>query len=772
MARGFVVQPGYRVRDGHCVVQLYGRLENGRAFLVEDDRVRPYAFVGAGGARVLAGQRELEVEACDLHDLAGGALWRLSAGTPDQLLAARRNLERHGERLLEGDVRLAYRYLMDRGLRGALEITGEARERAHPGGPALVFYRNPEVGPAEWRPSLLALSLDIETDPDASRLLSLAFSTPDLEEVHLVSDVAVPGAVPHPDERTLLRAAIARIREIDPDVLLGWNVIDFDLRVLERRCRAHGLVFAPGRSDEPVTFQSDATFTLQARANVPGRMVLDGIPLVRDVLRLEDYRLETVARAVLGRGKKIDQEAPDAAAEIERLYREDRAALVAYNLEDARLVQEIVAREGLLDLTLERSLLSGMQLDRVGASIASFDLAYLPELHRAGFAAESVERERKHAPLRGGAVLDSVPGVFRNVAVYDFKSLYPSLIRTFDLDPLAHARAAEDEAPIVAPNGARFARQGGILPRVIERLMLGREAARRRGDHHADQAIKIMMNSLYGVLGSGACRFFDPEIANAITGFGQQILGWTREAFLGEGVAVVYGDTDSVFVQLRSGEEAGDADAEAEALRRRVEERIAARVAREYDVPSRLVLELERIYRRFFMPRVRGGGGGSKKRYAGWTDRGLDVVGLESVRRDWPLAARRLQEGMLTRLFTDREVLPYVREVVDDLLAGRIDDELVYVKRVRKGSLDRYTATTPPHVQAARKAGGAARGVVRYVVTEGGPEPVLPGRPLPGPIDRRHYLEKAIRPVAEAILGEIGESFDDVLGEPRQIDLF
>ena len=111
---------------------------------------------------------------------------------------------------------------------------------------------------------------------------------------------------------------------------------------------------------------------------------------MRDALRLDDYRLETVARAVLGRGKKIDQDAPDAAAEIARLYREDPEALVAYNLEDARLVLEILEREGLLALCVERSLLSGMPLDRVGASVASFDRLYLPELRRRGRVAPSV----------------------------------------------------------------------------------------------------------------------------------------------------------------------------------------------------------------------------------------------------------------------------------------------------------------------------------------------------------------------------------------------
>jgi DNA polymerase-2 len=125
-------------------------------------------------------------------------------------------------------------------------------------------------------------------------------------------------------------------------------------------------------------------------------------------------------------------------------------------------------------------------------------------------------------------------------------------------------------------------------------------------------------------------------------------------------------------------------------------------------------------------------------------------------------------------LFRDEDPLPFARELADRLRAGDLDDELVYAKRIRKGTLDRYKASIPPHVQAARKL--AARGeipgrVIRYVITRDGPEPVLPGEPVPRDIDRRHYLEKVMRPVADAILLEVDLSFADALGEARQLSL-
>ena len=90
---------------------------------------------------------------------------------------------------------------------------------------------------------------------------------------------------------------------------------------------------------------------------------------------------------------------------------------------------------------------------------------------------------------------------------------------------------------------------------------------------------------------------------------------------------------------------------------------------------------------------------------------------------------------------------------------------------LRKGAVERYTAATPPHVEAARKAGPGVGRVVRYVMTRGGPEPVLDETELPPDLDRAHYLEKVVRPIAESILVQLGESFDEIIGAPRQLSL-
>ena len=483
---GFIVHPTYRLRGGRAVVQLFGRLSSGEAFLVEDTRFRPYFFTHPEATRLLADERDVEIEPSELVDLAGAPLVRVYAPVPPAVPRLRDKLIAGGAKALEADLRFPYRYLVDKGLRAAVEIVGEPDASD----PALLRFRDPELVPGSAHPELRVLSLDLETLPDASRILSVALVGAGADEVHVLSAAPIEGALVHPDEASLVRAFVARVRELDPDVLTGWNVVDFDFDVLIARARSLGIPLELGRAPGPVAIAQDASFTRQRRAEIPGRIVLDGIGLARDAfIQLDDFSLETAAQTLLGRGKRIAKSGRDRGAEIVRMYREDPRAFVAYNREDAVLVQEILAKESLLELAIERSLLCGMQLDRVGASIASFDLLYLPELRQRGRVAPSVDREREATGrVSGGAVMESHPGVFRNVAVFDFKSLYPSLMRTFNLDPLAHAVAGADA--LVAPNGARFSRTVAILPEVLDplrRAARAGQAPRRQARRPRDQ---------------------------------------------------------------------------------------------------------------------------------------------------------------------------------------------------------------------------------------------------------------------------------------------
>jgi len=787
--RGFILQPTYRIEAGRPVVHLYGRLESGDSFLLRDDRRRPHFYIRAGDL-----ERALELGALDVHDsdrrtLDGHRALRLEVAVPSDAPPLRDHLIAHHVPTYEADVRFAMAYLIDRGVQGSAAIEGPWE----PGEGVDRAYHNPVLEPADWTPELRVLSIDIETDPRASRLLSIALCGCGTAEVLLLCPPgydAAGGAEPYADEASLLRAFVRRVRELDPDVLTGWNVIDFDLAVLLRLARKRRLPLELGRGPERLRLRPARGPWGGREASLPGRVVLDGIQLMRGAfMRMERWGLDAVAREVLGEGKTMTGH--DRAEAILEAFENDRERFVAYNLNDARLVLDILDRLHLVELAVERSKLTGLPIDRVSGSIAAFDFLYLSALHRRRVVAPSVARPQGSAPAGGanlgGYVFEPRPGLYRDVLVLDFKSLYPSVMRTFQIDPLGYLgsgdQAAEDDDdrddPIVAPNGARFRRRRGILTELLDVLLPRREAAKAAGDRVASHAIKILMNSFYGVLGTPACRFYRPQLAGAITSFGREILRWSRRRIESYGHEVLYGDTDSLFVRARGAgqddDEALERDA-ALAIGRRLVERLnrdlAAYVEKRWRVPSRLEIELEKRYLHLFLPAVRGGRSGARKRYAGLVDDGgegrVELIGLEAVRRDWTELAKTVQRQLYERLFRQRPVEDYLKGVVRDLRAGALDARLVYVKALRK-PLASYTATTPPHVAAARKLGKKPGRRIAYVMTTAGPEPVAARQ---HPLDYEHYVQKQLRPVAEPVLALLGLDFARVIGDDAQLRLF
>ena len=195
-------------------------------------------------------------------------------------------------------------------------------------------------------------------------------------------------------------------------------------------------------------------------------------------------------------------------------------------------------------------------------------------------------------------------------------------------------------------------------------------------------------------------------------------------------------------------------------------------IGERWKVPSRLELKFEKMYLRLFLPRARNSTRGASKRYVGLRQGdaadSVEFIGMEVVRRDWTALAKQVQRELYQRLFTDQAVDVYLAEVVRQVRNGELDDTLVYRKNLRK-QVEEYTATSPPHVVAARKSIQPAGRLVSYLMTTAGPEPV--GN-VQHPIDREHYVWKQVRPVAQPVLETLGLDFEQVIGDSRQIELY
>lgn len=773
-ARGCIFQASYRTINAAGgavpVVQLFGRLQDGQTFLVRDNRQRPFFYVRAADGERVRGLG-LTAIATEQATFDGTPVAKVVCAVPSEANALQERLAGASVETFEADVPFAQRYLIERGIKGGCEIEGTARAGK---GVDLVFD-NPVVRHAQVTIEPRVLSFDIETDPSAQRLLAISLFGSGVDEVLIVDGRHRPlpeRARGFDDERAALDAFCTRVAQFDPDVLTGWNVIDFDLSVLQRIAARLGHPFELGRIPGALRVRKSEGFFGSGRAVIAGRLVLDGIDLLRGAfVRMDDFSLDAVAREVLGEGKTLTGgEDGDRAAEISHHYRYDLPKFALYARTDARLAFQIVAKLKLVQLAFVRSQLTGMTPDRVSASIASFDFLYLSELQRRGLVAPSVQDAGgESTPQHGGHVLEPVAGLHENVWVFDFKSLYPSIIRTFNIDPLAYVAQPAPGADLIDTPGGWFARTPAILPGMLDALFPQREAAKRAGDAVASNAIKILMNSFYGVLGTPACRFHNPALANAITGQGREMLLWSKRWFEAAGHRVLYGDTDSLFVSAGT-HDAVAARALGAQLAQRLNAELAAYIAQRWCVTSKLELEFEKLYLKLLLPQVRGGGGGARKRYAGLIDGASEVefVGLEAVRRDWTALAKQVQRELYKRLFANEAVEDYLADTVRSVRAGALDSLLVYRKNLRKG-VEQYTATSPPHVVAARKATKQGGRAIRYIMTTAGPEPLSD---LKHPIDREHYVQKQIEPIATPVLELLGLDFERVIGDARQIEIF
>ncbi|HTX74083.1 MAG TPA: DNA polymerase domain-containing protein [Rectinemataceae bacterium] len=752
---------------------LTGRLADGRSFAAVLRSESPAVFVdapeGERSAAMLASRGIGVTVRSPWKDFAGRAVERIELAAESPAAA--------GRILREADIACramershVNELLASRGIQGPVTLRGEPREGRRVD---LIFF-DPELEPpdAAFAVRLRWLALDIETDRDGRVVaVSLAGEAFPGEVLFLGPELGSPHIRSFGSEADLLSALAARIVELDPDILTGWNVIDFDLRVLAGRYAECQLAFDIGRSESPAAFREVPG--RRSVFEVPGRAALDSLRLVRaSGQRFEDLSLESVARSLLGEGKSVSAHGEAKLAELERLRLTDPAAFCDYCLRDSQLVLRILDVTGLGELTAKRAALTGVALDLAWTSIPAFERVYGSELRRRRILPPA-RTERSVSGAAGGTVLDPATGLFSDVLVFDFRSLYPSIMRTFNIDPFAYELAAARpplSSDIVAPNGARFDREPGILPELITRYTREREAALAADDPTAAYVYKILMNSFYGVLGSAGCRYARTELAGAITSFGKKYLTRAKTWFEARGQRVLYGDTDSVFVLPGDGDGGGYANlfAAGESAARLLNAELKREIKAEFGLESRLHIRCEKIYGRFLIPRLKsdqsGEGRGRAKGYAGLVLTGtgreprLEVKGMEAARTDFTPLARRFQLDILGLAFSGAtlgELEDFCRTTVRDLRDGRLDERLTYRRSLRRPARDYATET--PAVRAARLLGWEARrGRISYVMTQSGAEPVeaRSGSPL----DYDHYSVHQLMPIGCSVVQALAES--------------
>lgn len=670
-----------------------------------------------------------------------------------------------GVELLETDIRPSERYLMERFIAASVWFSQNQQGE---------FQLKPCEG---YRPLVKAVSLDIETSQHGE-LYSIGLSGCGDNVVFMLGPEQGPALssehrLIYVNSRPQLLHKLNKwLHQYDPDAIIGWNLIQFDLQVLQKHAERYGIPLLFGRQNKKLEWREHGFKQGVFFAAAEGRLIIDGIDALKAATwSFSSFSLEFVAQELLGEGKAIDTPY-DRMDEINRRFAHDKPALAHYNIQDCILVHRIFEKTDLMAFLQERSTVTGLAVDKMGGSVAAFSHLYIPRLHRLGFVAPNLT-EHKMQLNPGGFVMDSQPGLYDSVLVLDYKSLYPSIIRTFLIDPagmiegLAHP---DLEYSVPGFRQAWFSRTTHCLPDIVSHIWQERDKAKKEHNAPLSQALKIIMNAFAGVLGAEGCRFFDPRLTASITMRGHEIMRTTKRLIESQGYQVIYGDTDSTFVWLRDAHNEEQAQKIGFALRDYVNSWWKKHLAEEWQLEGVLELEYETHYRRFLMPTVRGAEMGSKKRYAGLSKDTMVFRGLETIRSDWTPLAQIFQKELYTRIFYRQPYREYIREYVQNIRSGQYDDRLVYRKRLRRKLTD-YQKNVPPHVRAARTADDynlklqrplqyQNGGWINYIITQAGPEPleIITAKP-----DYEHYISKQIKPIADAILPFLQDDFDTLL---------
>lgn len=304
-----------------------------------------------------------------------------------QLMRLEKLLRENAVTVYEADVRPPERYLMERFITSPVWVEGDRHDD---------MLVNARLKPnPDYRPPLKWVSLDIETTRHGE-LYCIGLEGCGQRIVYMLGpangdasalDFELEYVASRPQLLEKLNDWIARH---DPDVIIGWNVVQFDLRVLQKHAERYRIPLRFGRDNSELEWREHGFKNGVFFAQAKGRLIIDGIEALKSAFwNFSSFSLETVSQELLGEGKSIDNPW-DRMDEIDRRFAQDKPALATYNLKDCELVTRIFHKTEIMPFLLERSTVNGLPVDRHGGSVAAFGHLYLPRMHRAGYVAPNL----------------------------------------------------------------------------------------------------------------------------------------------------------------------------------------------------------------------------------------------------------------------------------------------------------------------------------------------------------------------------------------------
>ena len=678
----------------------------------------------------------------------------------------------------EFDIPFYRRYLIDKELRPGswVEIEGDHQESEK-------FESEIEVQdirPLESSRDLQWKSLAFDLEVIDEDIVMASFYSEKFRKVLSLKDTDLEFVEEVEDQAEMLERFIEIVEDQKADILLGYNTDEFDFDILRDKADETGVTLALGRNGERMKFNRRGRFK---GARIKGRMHLDLYPFVTHVLApgidSETLDLDSVAQEMLGKEKD------DLSwSEMKQIWREkgDIEKFAEYALKDSELTYQL--GEQISPQILELSKITGLiPFDTCRLTYGQLTENYLL---REAYSRNMLSRNRPSQKKRskrdreqaytGGFVYTPEEGLYDNVAVFDFRSLYPTVMVAHNISPeMLGVEACEDEFIIDELDYSFCQDEQGFFPELVENLVSSRYSIKEKMKNMEEgsekysslysrqQAQKILANSFYGYLGYSGARWYSREAAEATTYLGRKYIQDTIETAEEMGFEMVYGDTDSVMLRKDSIEESMDGFLEEV----------------NSQLPKFMELEFEGLFKRGFFT-SKDSGEGAKKKYALIDEKAnLKITGFEQVRRDWSPIAKKTQKKVLRKVLEDRidEAAEEVKTTIEALNSGNVDVEDLKIYTTLTKPPEEY-GSTAPHVEAVKKAekrGDSieAETTVDYVITRGG-KSISDKAELTKyaeNYDAEYYIENQVIPVALRVLKVFGYTKDELKGKGRQSGL-
>tara|TARA_Y100000310_G_C20681669_1_gene816350 strand:+ start:426 stop:2756 length:2331 start_codon:yes stop_codon:yes gene_type:complete len=639
----------------------------------------------------------------------------------------------------------------------------------------LELYKN-------FEPKILAF--DIETtsdgsfpDPLTDKIVSISYYSKNFEKVSIIRDFKKKHDYINSveSEKELLKDFQETINEFSPDILTGYNSDRFDLWFIKERLAKHKLKLKLHPLSEDLFYTRGARNAKPVKIN--GIAHVDAYIFIRNVLaprlKTNSLSLDNVSEEMLGQ-KKIALGVLPHEAWLDK-GDENMNRFAEYNLLDSKLTYLLM--EKILPIALQFSKFTGLPLFdvtrmRYGRLAEQFIIKSAIEQDRVIENRPSNEEIsiRRSTQAEGAFVYQPTPGVYKNVRVFDFRSLYPTILIAHNIDKYTMKEKGSDDEKINLPDKSVFFDKSkkGFIPELIERIITRRfdvNAELKKHEKDSNEyvtldaesyGLKILANSFYGYLAFFGARWYSLDCARSITAMGRKYIHDTISLAEKHGIKVIYGDTDSVFLINSDNMD----KFKTEANKR---------------LPNPMELEEEGLFKSGVFLEKKGSGTGAKKRYA-LLDQNDEMIikGLEARRGDWSKLAQKAQVEALNKILTEvdgKPALEKIQKIITDIRNGKIDiEDLIITNKLTK-QLHEYK-TRGPQVAAGELLAQTginvgAGTIVNYVVTKGSSKRIsdrvkLPEQTNIEEIDEDYYINNQVIGATYKILELFGYSEEQI----------